>query len=668
MPGHRPGAVGWSAAGMGLLNSMNVWLAGFFACAAIHYTVHWWLSRHERVFLVFSVQCALYAVFCPAINAFFRARTIPDSQAALDRFVSLGVIIHIVMLQLYANLGGRHDRSFRAVVSGVLGFLAIWNFWVPLRGTVLELRTMPLPWGGTGPLPIRTPPGAPLAILYLSVLAIQVYGFVVARGIWKRDRAGAILVAIGGTAIMAGAIIAILVDFARVRAPYAGASPHVINVLCLVFFVSREYAARGARVAATMTELRAHRERLEELVATRTRELRVAKDEAERASQAKSRFLAHMSHEIRSPLHVMMLNAVILETDGSLSAEQLRCVETLQKSGQHLATLINNVLEMSTIEAGRLTLGEDPFDVGATLGEVAQMFAPQAASHGTELSIEATPGLPRSLLGDGGKVKQILINLVSNAIKFTRAGTIHVMATWNAVAETGALVEIVVADTGIGIGEQDLARMFQPFERLDGDARAGGTGLGLAISLAYARCMGGDISVESAPGSGSRFKLTFMTKRGDPERARESSGPPISLASTAPTRSKVLVVDDVDVIRDIIGVLLGRNGFETRTAADGPAALSIHSEWRPDVVLMDLRMPGMDGFEVIRRLRAAGSTAAIGALTAGAFGDDEREARRAGADFFIRKPFSDRELLDGLARVFATRGAADQGRADVRLD
>ena len=631
---------------MGVINAMNIWLAGFFACAAIHYTVHWWLSRHERVLLVFSVQCALYALFCLAINAFFQARTIADSQATLDRFVTLGLTIHVLLLHLYAELGGRRDRFFRALVSGVLGFLAVLNLWVPLRGTVLELRMMPLPWGGTGPLPIRTPPGALLAIQYLCVLVIQVYGFFVARAIWKRDRTGAILVGIGGTAIMAGFTIAILVDFARVRAPYAGALPHVINVVCLAFFLSREYSARGARVAATMTELGAHRERLEELVATRTRELREAKDQAEQASQAKSRFLAHMSHEIRSPLHVMTLNAVILESNRSLNAEELKCVGTIQKSGQHLAAIINNVLEMSTIEAGRLALVELPFDVNATLDDVVQMFAAQAAFNGTELSIEPTSGLAPFLLGDSGKVKQILINLVSNAIKFTRQGSIRVTAMSNAVAEASVLVEIVVADTGTGIGEQDLVRMFQPFEQLDGGARGGGTGLGLAISLAYARLMGGDINVESTPGAGSRFKLTFMAKPVAPEPVRESSGPAISFASSIePTRSKVLVVDDVDVIRDAVATLLARNAFETRTAADGPAALSIHTDWHPEVVLMDLRMPGMNGIEVIRRLRAAGSMAAIGALTAGAFGDDEREARRAGADFFIRKPFTERELL-----------------------
>ena len=353
----------------------------------------------------------------------------------------------------------------------------------------------------------------------------------------------------------------------------------------------------------------------------------------------------------------MLLNARILERDRSLGAAQRKMIDTLQKSGRHLATLVNNALEMSTIEAGRLTLVEDPFDVGATLDEVAQMFAAQAASSGTELRFEPTLELPRSLLGDGGKVKQILINLVSNAVKFTRQGSIRITATWSAVAEAATLVKIVVADTGIGIAEQDLARMFQPFEQLDGGAKAGGTGLGLAISLAYARLMDGDLRAESAPGAGSRFTFTFVAKRVGPVRARESSGPPAAIESVA-KRWRVLIVDDMDVNRDVVGELLAGNAFETRTAADGPAALSIHSEWRPDVVLMDLRMPGMNGIEVIRRLREIGSTAVIGALTAGAFGDDDREALRAGADFFMRKPFDDWELLDGLERVLAARGAA----------
>jgi PAS domain S-box-containing protein len=606
------------------LVTVNAVLAGFFVCATIHYALHWWLSRHERVLLVFSVQCALYTLFCLAITAFFRARTISDSQATLDRFVTVGVIVHVLLLHLFAELGGRRDRTFRALLSGVLGFLAVLNQWAPLRGTVLELRTMPLPWGGTGLLPIRTPPGASLVFLYLSIFAIQLYGFLVARTIWKRDRGGAVLVAMGAAAILGGAMTGFLIDFAKVRAPYLGAWPHVINVLCLTFFLSREYSARGERVAATerqfeaafehgpigkallapdgrflrvnralcrllgwtaaelatlrlsdvthlddlgsdevefgcvlsaapstvekrllrrdgeplwvllavsvvpddhgrpfriiaqmhdMTELRAHRERLEELVTTRTGELSAAKDEAERANRAKSEFLAHVSHEIGNPLSVILLYAQLLERDPTLGGAQQERVGIMRSSANDLLRLVNDLLKKAKIEAREPELVEDWFDPWATLDEVQRMFAAKAASKGIEIEIECAPELPRSILSDGAKVKQILINLTSNALKFTERGSIRFKASASAIADGAMLAEIVVADTGIGIAAQDTARIFQAFEQLDAGRRAGGTGLGLAISLGYARLMGGDLTVESTPGLGSTFTFTLAVNR-----------------------------------------------------------------------------------------------------------------------------------------------------------
>ena len=243
---------------MDTLVTVNAVLAGFFACAAIHYAVHWWLSRHERVLLVFSVQCALYAVFCLAISAFFRATDDPR-QPGHARQVRHARRDH----PRRCSSSSMRTSAVAATVPSARSSRACWssspswNQWVPLRGTVLELRTMPLPWGGTGLLPIRTPPGASLAIQYLFVLAIQVYGFFVARAIWKRDRAGAVLVAIGAAAILAGFALGFLVDFAKVRAPYPGALPHAINVLCVAFFLSREYSARGARVAATERQFEA---------------------------------------------------------------------------------------------------------------------------------------------------------------------------------------------------------------------------------------------------------------------------------------------------------------------------------------------------------------------------------------------------------------------------
>jgi PAS domain S-box-containing protein len=751
------------------LDLIDACLLGVFAITAIHYALQWWFSRHERVLLVFSVLCAVCTAFTWTMLSRRQATTIEDAQIALDRSMTLAMLVFGVLLQLYADLGKRGDRTFRALVLGMLAFLALCNQWVPLRGTIVELQPMTLPGGGTGLLPIRTPPGTLLLLLYVTTQMVNMYGLVVARTVWRSDRLGALLIVFGVATFLGGSVLAMLIDFAHVRAPYVGALPNAFFLLCMSLFLAREYSARAVREAAAnrqfetvfeqapigmallapdgqvlrvnralcrilgttaeelcarrlqdlthdreggpheldsrlvagelgthtvekslvrkdgervwvlvavsavpdgygrpsrfigqmqdVTELRAHRDRLESLVATRTRELGDAKDESERANAAKSEFLANMSHEIRTPLGVIMLYAQLLQRDGALDGQQRKSIDVMLSNARHLRTILNNVLEVSKIEAGRAEVVEDRFDPCALLDEVDQMFTVQTASKGIALTIERSPELPRSLVADGGKVKQVVINLVANAVKFTEHGTIGVHATTNAHADDAILVKIVVADTGIGIAASDRERLFRPFEQLNAGSRAGGTGLGLAISLAHARLMGGDLTVESAPGIGTTFSFTFVAKRFGAEPAAETPDSPPFVAKGA-TRRKVLIVDDLEDNRNILVALLLPPSFETRTAADGPGALAIAASWSPDVVLMDLRMPDMDGFEAIRRMRAAGSEAAIGLLSASALADDEREAVAVGADFFVRKPYDERELFERIARALAARERA----------
>lgn len=762
---------------LNVMISVNMWLAGFFACASLQYAIHWWGSRAERVLLVFSIQCAAYTGFYLAISAYFGAQTIPECQAALDRFVTFGVLIHALYLHLYAYLGARRDYVFRALSSGVLLLLVLVHQWLPLRGTVIELHTVQLPGGIASMVPVRTPPGVPLGILYVTVLLNNLYGLFVARRIWTRDRVGGVLVVGASVAVLVGAMSGFLIDYAHLQLPYVGAWPHAIFVFCMTFFLSREYSARGARVAATerqfgaafehapigkallaldgrflevnralcrmlgwatdelcarslgevthpdagreprldrlmaapaytvekrfvrrdgeclwallavsvvpdehgrpvrlvaqmqdVTELRSHRERLEELVATRTRELNEAKEDAERANQAKSRFLAHISHEIGTPLHIILAHAQALDRDPTLGEAQRAKIGTLTSTGRHLRTLISDVLEMSKLDAGRPELVESPFDLWAALLEVERMFASEAASKAVMLLVARAPDLQGYQLGDGAKVKQILVNLTSNALKFTERGSIRLEAASRPLADGSMLVEVCVADTGIGIAAEEAARIFQPFEQLDAGKRAGGTGLGLAISLAHARLMGGGLSVSSIPGAGSVFTLSYVARGLAPEAIPATLRDAAAPAQRDATPHKALIVDDVVLNRELLSEFLSGNGFVTRTASDGAEALSIHADWQPDLVLIDLRMHGMGGVEAIRRMRSAKSLAAIGALSASVLAEDERLARAFGADFFMRKPYDYSELLEEIARVLvprSSRGRRGEAQATV---
>ena len=377
-------------------------------------------------------------------------------------------------------------------------------------------------------------------------------------------------------------------------------------------------------------ELRQHQEDLEALVASRTTELHAAKDAAESASRAKSAFLANMSHEIRTPMNAILGYAQLLQRDRSLGVAQRQRIDIIHSSGNHLLTLINDILEMSKIEAGRATLTIEPFDLHALLRDVHGMFRELSAKKGLGLSFELDPHLPRTLSGDAGKVRQVLINLLSNAVKFTGTGRVAVRASSRPIAGDRHVVTMAVEDTGPGIGPEHLTRIFDAFDQADSTARMGGTGLGLTISRDFARLMQGDLVVETTPGTGSVFTFSFEAAAAAPESVpgRLAHQVPTGLASGQPV-VKVLIVDDVATNRDLLDELLSPLGFATRTAASAEDAIAIHDEWQPQLVLMDLRMPGMGGLEGTRRLRQGGSTAAIVAVTASGMTDaDARGARR----------------------------------------
>lgn len=402
--------------------------------------------------------------------------------------------------------------------------------------------------------------------------------------------------------------------------------------------------------------------------------LEQAKLAAEAATKAKSAFLATMSHEIRTPMNAVLGYTQLLKRDRSLTPDQRHKIDAILASGEHLLTLINNVLEMSRIEAGRSVVAREPVDLYGLLDGVEQMFIPLTRQKGLQLVFKNHDDLPGVVEGDPGKIRQVVINLLSNATKFTSRGGISVRTSSQRIPQGGHAITIAVEDTGSGIADQNVARIFGAFEQTSGGAGAGGTGLGLTIGKELAHLMGGDLTVVSEVGVGSTFTFTFEAGVSSADAARAvAGGLPIGLAADQPRR-KILVTDDQKENREIAEELLTRVGFETRVASSGEEAIVVHDRWRPDLVLMDIRMPGIDGFEAIRQLRTAGSAAVLVAFTASVLGDMQEEAAAAGANGVLRKPYREAELLRaigdwlGVTYVYEDEAAPISNRGTATTD
>jgi signal transduction histidine kinase/CheY-like chemotaxis protein len=392
---------------------------------------------------------------------------------------------------------------------------------------------------------------------------------------------------------------------------------------------------------------------------------KLAQEKAETANRAKSVFLSNMSHELRTPLNAILGFSRLLHDDVSLSVEHRKTLDIINRSGVHLLGLINNVLDMAKIEAGQTAVENTVFDLRATMRDIADLMRQRAEAKGLELTLDIAADLPRVVLADEGKLRQVVLNLVGNAVKFTSQGGVTLRVATRPSGESNRITLFLeVEDSGAGIAPEHQQRIFEPFVQLGHKSDQKGTGLGLTITRQFVELMGGVIRVESVPGKGSTFLVEVPMEPSEASEMAAAEDKEMRVARLAPNQPayRVLIVEDQEENWQLLRQLLERAGLQVRVAVNGALGVEAFQSWQPQFIWMDWRMPVMDGLEATHRIRAleGGRDVKIVVVSASVLKEEREQVLASGADDFMSKPIQFRQVFDCMAKHLGARFVSEE--------